>query len=79
MLDYSIHSSKGASLSKQLQVWTSAGMTACIDLALAIVEKDYGVDLARTLAQKLVICHRRGGGQSQHSELLKMDAKSDRI
>jgi transcriptional regulator GlxA family with amidase domain len=60
-------------------IWTSAGMTACIDLALAMVEQDYGADLARPIAQKLVVNHRRGGGQSQHSELLKMDAKSDRI
>jgi transcriptional regulator GlxA family with amidase domain len=60
-------------------VWTSAGMTACIDLALAMVEKDHGADLAHSVAQKLVVNHRRGGGQSQHSELLKIDAKSDRI
>jgi len=60
-------------------IWTSAGMTACIDLALEMVEKDYGADLVRSVAQKLVVHHRRGGGQSQHSELLNMDAKSDRI
>jgi transcriptional regulator GlxA family with amidase domain len=60
-------------------VWTSAGMTACIDLALGMVEKDYGADLAHSVAQKLVVYHRRAGGQSQHSELLKLDAKSDRI
>lgn len=60
-------------------VWTSAGMTACIDLALGMVEKDFGADLARSVAQKLVVHHRRAGGQSQHSALLKMDAKSDRI
>lgn len=60
-------------------VWTSAGMSAGIDLALGMVEKDYGADLARSVAQKLVLSHRRAGGQSQHSELLKMDAKSDRI
>jgi transcriptional regulator GlxA family with amidase domain len=60
-------------------VWTSAGMTACIDLALGMVEKDYGAELAQSVAQKLVVYHRRSGGQSQHSELLKMDAKPDRI
>jgi transcriptional regulator GlxA family with amidase domain len=60
-------------------VWTSAGMTACIDLALGMVEKDYGAALAQSVAQKLVVYHRRAGGQSQHSEMLKMDAKSDRI
>ena len=60
-------------------VWTSAGMSAGIDLALGMVEKDFGADLARAVAQKLVLYHRRAGGQSQHSQLLKMDAKSDRI
>lgn len=60
-------------------VWTSAGMTAGIDLALAMVEKDLGADLARALAKKLVLHHRRAGGQSQFSALLEMDAKSDRI
>jgi len=60
-------------------VWTSAGMTAGIDLMLAMVERDHGAELARSVAQMLVVYHRRAGGQSQHSELLKMDAKSDRI
>ncbi|RDZ27314.1 GlxA family transcriptional regulator [Lysobacter silvisoli] len=60
-------------------IWTSAGMTAGIDLALGMIEKDFGADLARTVAQKLVVYHRRAGGQSQHSALLALDAKSDRI
>lgn len=60
-------------------IWTSAGMTAGIDLALAMVEKDHGADLARSVAQKLVMYHRRGGGQSQHSALLELQAKTDRI
>lgn len=60
-------------------VWTSAGMSAGIDLALGMIEKDFGVELARSVAQKLVVYHRRAGGQSQHSALLEMDAKSDRI
>jgi transcriptional regulator GlxA family with amidase domain len=60
-------------------IWTSAGMTAGIDLALALVEADLGADLARSVAQTLVVSHRRAGGQSQHSALLEMDAKSDRI
>jgi transcriptional regulator GlxA family with amidase domain len=60
-------------------VWTSAGMTAGVDLALALVEKDLGADTARTVARNLVIFHRRAGGQSQHSTLLELDAKSDRI
>lgn len=61
------------------QIWTSAGLTAAVDLALAIVEKDLGSELARTVARKLVVYQRRGGGQSQFSALLEMDAKSDRI
>jgi transcriptional regulator GlxA family with amidase domain len=60
-------------------VWTSAGMTAGIDLALGMVEKDFGAELAREVARKMVVYHRRSGGQSQHSALLEMDAKSDRI
>lgn len=60
-------------------VWSSAGMTAGVDLALAMVEKDLGSDVARSVARKLVMYHRRGGGQTQHSELLEMAAKSDRI
>lgn len=60
-------------------IWTSAGMSAGIDLALGLIEKDFGIELARAVAQKLVVYHRRAGGQSQHSALLDMDAKSDRI
>ena len=60
-------------------VWTSAGMTAGIDLALALIEADLGADDARTIARILVVYHRRGGGQSQHSSLLELEPKSDRI
>ncbi|GAA0700031.1 transcriptional regulator GlxA family with amidase domain [Dyella sp. SG562] len=60
-------------------IWTSAGMTAGIDLALAMVEKDLGVEVARKVAQKLVVYHRRAGGQSQFSALLELEPKSDRI
>ncbi|WP_429811649.1 GlxA family transcriptional regulator [Ensifer sp. B1-9] len=60
-------------------VWTSAGMTASIDLALAMIEKDHGEDVARQVARKLVVYHRRAGGQSQFSALLELDPKSDRI
>jgi transcriptional regulator GlxA family with amidase domain len=60
-------------------VWTSAGATAGLDLALAMVEKDLGAEVARSTAQKLVMHHRRAGGQSQHSELLTLSPKSDRI
>jgi transcriptional regulator GlxA family with amidase domain len=61
------------------QIWTSAGMAAGVDLALAIVEKDFGLETARMVARKLVVLQRRGGGQSQFSALLEMDAKSDRV
>lgn len=61
------------------RVWTSAGMSAGIDLALGMIEKDFGADMARDVARKLVVYHRRAGGQSQHSALLEMDAKTDRI
>lgn len=60
-------------------VWTSAGMTSCIDLALALVEKDLGSEIAKSVARKLVVYHRRAGGQSQYSALLELDPKSDRI
>jgi transcriptional regulator GlxA family with amidase domain len=61
------------------RVWTSAGMTACVDLCLALVESDHGPELARSIARKLVICHRRSGGQSQFAALLELEPKSDRI
>lgn len=47
------------------KVWTSAGVTAGIDLALALVEDDHGVDIAQTVARHLVMFLRRPGGQSQ--------------
>jgi transcriptional regulator GlxA family with amidase domain len=60
-------------------VWTSAGMTAGVDLALAMVEKDLGAEVARAVARNLVVYHRRAGGQSQFSALLELEPKSDRI
>lgn len=60
-------------------VWTSAGMTSCIDLCLAMVEDDLGADIARGIARKMVVYHRRTGGQSQFSALLELQPKSDRI
>ncbi len=60
-------------------IWTSAGMTAGIDLALALVEADFGWELTRSISKKLVLYHRRAGGQSQFSELLELEPKSDRI
>jgi transcriptional regulator GlxA family with amidase domain len=60
-------------------VWTSAGMSAGIDLGLALIENDLGPELAKSVARKLVVYHRRGGGQSQFSALLELAPKSDRI
>jgi transcriptional regulator GlxA family with amidase domain len=60
-------------------VWTSAGMTACVDLSLALVEADLGFELSKSVAQKLVVYHRRTGGQSQFSAMLELESKSDRI
>lgn len=60
-------------------VWTSAGMTAGIDLAIALIEEDIDIEAARGVARKLVMYHRRTGGQSQFSALLELEPKSDRI
>ena len=46
-------------------VWTAAGVTAGIDLSLALVEEDYGTDAAQTVARWLVLYLRRPGGQTQ--------------
>ena len=60
-------------------VWTSAGLTAGLDLAVALIEKDMARDMAGAIARRLVMHHRRAGGQSQHSELLELAPSSDRI
>ncbi|MHC2109397.1 GlxA family transcriptional regulator [Methylobacterium sp. CM6246] len=60
-------------------VWTSAGMTAGIDLTLALVEDDLGVEMSKGIAKKLVVYHRRTGGQSQFSALLELQPRSDRV
>ncbi|WP_421845525.1 GlxA family transcriptional regulator [Mycobacterium sp.] len=46
-------------------VWTAAGVTAGIDLALSLVEDDHGTDIAQTIARWLVLYLRRPGGQTQ--------------
>lgn len=60
-------------------IWTSAGMSAAIDLTLALIEDDHGAALARSIARKLVVYHRRPGGQSQFSALLDLEPRSDRV
>jgi transcriptional regulator GlxA family with amidase domain len=44
-----------------------------------MIEKDFGAEVARAVARKLVVYHRRAGGQSQFSALLELEPKSDRI
>lgn len=53
-------------------VYTSAGVSAGIDLALALVEQDHGAGLARDVARNLVLFMQRPGGQSQFSAPLKV-------
>ncbi len=60
-------------------IWTSAGITAGIDLALALIEEDLGEDVARATAQQLVVYFRRPGGQSQFSALLQMERANGRF
>jgi transcriptional regulator GlxA family with amidase domain len=60
-------------------IWTSAGITAGIDLALALIEEDLGGDVARRTAQQLVVHQRRPGGQSQFSALLDMGGPNGRF
>lgn len=52
-------------------IWTSAGVTAGIDMALAMIEEDHGPALALRTAQELVVYLRRPGGQSQFSTELE--------
>ena len=60
-------------------VWTSAGITAGIDLALAMVAEDHGDGIARDTARQLVLYHCRSGGQSQFSSLLELKAPNGRF
>ena len=60
-------------------IWTSAGISAGIDLALAMVAEDAGDAVARDTARQLVVYHRRAGGQSQFSTLLELKEPSGRF
>jgi transcriptional regulator GlxA family with amidase domain len=60
-------------------LWTSAGITAGIDLSLALIGEDLGEAVARRTAQYLVVYHRRPGGQSQFSALLEMERGDGRF
>jgi transcriptional regulator GlxA family with amidase domain len=59
-------------------VWTSAGVTAGIDMALAIIERDRGPQAALEVAQGLVVFRRRPGGQSQFSVDITAQATENR-
>jgi transcriptional regulator GlxA family with amidase domain len=58
-------------------VWSSAGVTAGIDLALALVEEDLGATLALSVARYLVVFMKRPGGQAQFSTALSLQTADD--
>ncbi|MBV8106543.1 MAG: DJ-1/PfpI family protein [Hyphomicrobiales bacterium] len=60
-------------------VWTSAGVTAGIDLALALVEEDLGRSVALAVARFLVVFLKRPGGQTQFSAALALQAADDKF
>jgi transcriptional regulator GlxA family with amidase domain len=60
-------------------IWSSAGITAGIDLSLAMIADEFGEELAQATAKQLVVYHRRSGGQSQFSALLELKAPSGRF
>ena len=60
-------------------VWTSAGITAGIDLALAMIEEDCGIEISKAIARDLVVYHRRSGGQSQFSVMLELEPQPGRV
>lgn len=56
--------------------YTSAGITAGIDLSLALIEEDYGPSVALAVARELVVYLKRPGGQAQYSEPLQFQTQS---
>jgi transcriptional regulator GlxA family with amidase domain len=64
---------------KDGNIWSSAGVTAGIDLALAMAAEDFGEEIAKDTARRLVVYHRRSGGQSQFSQLLELKAPGGRF
>jgi transcriptional regulator GlxA family with amidase domain len=60
-------------------IWTSAGISAGIDLALALIAEDHGEALAKATARELVVFHRRPGGQSQYSTLVELGGQEGRF
>ena len=64
---------------QQEHVWTSAGVSAGIDLALALVEDDCGREVAMQVARELVVFLKRPGGQAQFSELLRAQGEDSSL
>jgi transcriptional regulator GlxA family with amidase domain len=64
---------------KSGKFWSSAGITAGIDLSLALIAEDLGESVARQVAQQLVVYYRRPGGQSQFSTLLELERADGRF
>lgn len=60
-------------------VWTSAGISAGIDLALALITEDLGERVTRQVARQLVVYYRRPGGQSQFSALAELQPAGQRF
>jgi transcriptional regulator GlxA family with amidase domain len=58
-------------------LYTTAGVTAGIDLSLALIEEDFGKNMALDVAKYLIVYLQRAGGQTQFSPLLEMQAESD--
>lgn len=61
------------------QIWSSAGVTAGIDLSLALIEADLGRTLALSVARELVVFLKRPGGQAQFSTALQLQDGSERF
>ncbi|WP_238962980.1 helix-turn-helix domain-containing protein [Pseudomonas sp. AF32] len=60
---------------QQDRIWTSAGVSAGIDMALALVEADCGREVALQVARELVVFLKRPGGQAQFSQLLQLQTQ----
>jgi transcriptional regulator GlxA family with amidase domain len=60
-------------------IWSSAGITAGIDLALAMAAEDFGDEVVQKTARQLVLYNRRSGGQSQFSSLLELKTPEGRF
>jgi len=71
----SIEVDRDAIFVRQHTVWTSAGVTAGIDLAMALVEADCGHEVVMQVARELVVFLKRPGGQNQFSELLQAQSE----